>query len=190
MGYEGLRAPWPWSIAPNFRNKPLICLYLHKQKSKVKGLVVHRLLAVAFPPEEEEEMGHPAAGREERRRRPMASRAARRGDHWYAVYLYPHPRFTPLLGGGGGGGGVCRVSCTLGVRRKSSTKKRKKKLLDCLCYAADCRSSWCKFPPSKTNKLSMRCDSIRFVFQMLLCVPSGQACSAQLVSLTYNYKNL
>lgn len=72
MGYEGLRAPWPWSIAPNFRNKPLICLYLHKQKSKVKGSVVHRLLAVAFPPEEEE-MGHPAAGREERRRRPMAS---------------------------------------------------------------------------------------------------------------------
>jgi hypothetical protein len=36
----------------------------------------------------------------------------------------------------------------------------------------------------------MRCDSIRFVFQMLLCVPCGQACSAQLVSLTYNYKNL
>lgn len=183
MGYEGLRAPWPWSIAPNFRNKPLICLYLHKQKSKVKGSVVHRLLAVAFPPEEEE-MGHPAAGREERRR---AAAAEITGTPSISI-------LTPVLllccVGGGGGVFVCRVSCTLGVRRKSSTKKRKKKLLDCLCYAADCRSSWCKFPPSKTNKLSMRCDIIRFVFQMLLCVPSGQACSAQLVSLTYNYKNL
>lgn len=41
------------------------------------------------------------------------------------------PPFYSFVGGGGGGGGVfvCRVSCTLGVRRKSSTKKRKKNFL-------------------------------------------------------------
>lgn len=109
-----------------FRNKPLICLYLHRQKSKVKCSVAHRLLAVAFPPEEEEEMGHPAAGREERRRRPMASRAARHGDHWYAVYLYPHRVFTLLLWGR-----ICVfVSLARWVFDGSPQPKKEKKLLD------------------------------------------------------------
>lgn len=65
-------------------------------------------------------MGHPAAGREERRR------AARRGDHWYAVYLYPHPRFTPLLWGGGGAY-LCVVSLARWVFDGSPQPKKEKK---------------------------------------------------------------
>lgn len=107
-------------------SKQALDLFIFTQtKEQSEMLSCSRLLAVAFPPEEEE-MGHPAAGREERRRRPMASRAARHGDHWYAVYLYPHRVFTLLLWGR-----ICVfVSLARWVFDGSPQPKKEKKLLD------------------------------------------------------------